>query len=151
MAGATSTNTITEVKPVIKEFIGTIGSVSDQLVRGDNKFRMITLVSRNEEVSFPVNEKFYQRNENRFKEDMIVHLSVETRIANKTTYADRETGELKQHTKDGDTIISVRKATSREMSLLYREDDFSWASDKLESVDANKAAAYATLLGSMLK
>ena len=141
----------TEKKPVITELVGTISSVSDVLVKDGRPFRMVGILSKTDETVRPVAEKFFQRNLARFQEDMIVHLAIESRVAGKTTYVDRETGELRKHTVTGESITSIRKATSREMSLLYRDEDFGWASAKLESVDDSKAVAYATLLGSILK
>jgi hypothetical protein len=136
--------------PIKTDCIATLVDVSDVIERTrDGKkryFRMLNFAVKNsDDLNLAVNEKFFQSNLSRFKEDNVLKLTYENVIEGKTFWEDDKKKQT-THSYTGTSIVKVLKASSRDIKLLYRNEDLEWAKEQMLAVDVQSQLAMATLL-----
>lgn len=128
-------------------FIGTVADISDIINKNGKDFRLVTFVlGDNKTKVFPVNEKFYQRQQSRLVLDSTLVVEYETVVKDKTHWVDTD-GKEHVHTYDGENISNITKATGLQTKLMV----LPIIEAKMEEVTDGKAMAMATIYGNLLR
>lgn len=133
----------THVKPEQITITGEITNVSEIINKNGKDFRMVTLSTPSGSKAYPINAKFYARNQSLMAIGSACALTFDRNIAGTTQYVDKA-GVVQNHTTTGEAIASVRTATKREILTSY-EDRFT------DDMSQTKATGLGLLYGNALR
>lgn len=136
------------VAPRRFDVVGQLTDISEMITRKkngvDKHFRMVNVHDGDKLHVFPMNELFYQANKRLMIVDNEVSFSFEQRIAHKTEYIDRNTGEVKIHGDSGDSVVNVRRVSAT-MTLKQATD----LAEKKITANGDKPEHMQTLLANL--
>lgn len=127
---------------------GIVTTISQENVKNQKAFRMVTLETPTGQETFPIGKKFFDKNADLLQPDANVIIKFQETIAGQTEYVDAA-GAVQKHTSTGRAVANVSRRSSVASKMAALDSVVNNLVNKFEGNDtliSGLAGAYANLL-----